>query len=739
VQLDVVWRRPLGSGYSSVSVAGERAVTMAAFDGGDHLVAVNTGSGEELWSVRVADTYLGRSGSDDGPASTPALDGSAAYGLTAAGNLIAVELSSGTVRWRRHLEQDFGTEPHTYGYSTAPVIHEDTLFILGGPAEGSAVLALETATGDLRWSAGSGSVEHHNPAVVRLAGVEQVVAPTARAVAGYSVTDGAELWRHEFDSGSHSGDVTPVDEEHLLLTRWDGNSLLRLESHDGLLRPTVVWTSRDLEGTYAVPVRHDGHLYGFDSRFLTCVSLATGERVWRSRPPNGSGLILIDGLLATVSASGELVLAEASPAGYTEHSRLPLFEPRRVMTPPSVAAGALFVRNLEELVALRPRVGAGPARSERGDGDPWIEALRQRVARAEDSAMAIESFLADVPSQPHLQDGRAYFFYQGELEDLVITGDMTGGFAELPMHRLPGTDLYYRSFDLPAGGERWEYAFKSFEETILDTRNPRTAATPDGPRSVALLGDAAKLTFPAACDACPKGRLETLRFGSEDAGGYGATLYLPAAYDAEPERSFPLAIWVLGADALEFGRVPEALDTWIAEGGQPVIAAFLELPGGLIWEPQRQAFNATMSDEVLSTLESAFRVSPRPRDRALIVQQWAAESGLPWVLGEPRIAKLGAQSPMLGKHYVERRLAPVANIEQKLSVYVDWGRYDATNVSEGLDVAAQAGAMAQVLEHSGHQVQATETPGGSNWTRWRRGTPQLLDALFAQPNQTSPE
>lgn len=739
------WRRALGSGYSSLSVSGDRLVTMASIDGGDYVLALDPASGAEIWRHRVADTYLGRAGSDDGPSSTPALDASAAYALTASGHLVSLELATGALRWKRHLEEDFGAEPHTYGYSTAPAVFEDLVLVLGGPEQGSAVIALDAATGRRRWAAGSGAVHHQNPLVATLAGALQVIVPTVDAVAGYGLTDGAELWRHEYGAYSQSGDVTAIDSERLLVTRWDGNTLLHLTREGEALRADEVWTTRELKGTYAVPVRRGDSLYGFNSRFLTCVSLATGERVWRSRPPGGSGLILVDGLLAILAPDGDLVMAEASPEGYRELSRLPLFAPRRVMTPPSVARGSMFVRNLDEVVAVRP--GEAPPSvvaelsdaGKNADDDPFDHFL-ERVRRAENKLAVVDDFLSRHPVLPLVAEERVHFLYRGEVEDLAVTGDMTGGFAELAMRRIPGTDLFHRAFDAPTGerweGERWEYVFKSFEETILDPRNPSTVATPGGERSVASPSGSPSQTGGVFCPECSAGRLATVHLeDNETKAGYGLTIYLPAAYDEELDRDFPLLLWVLGREALDYGRIPEVLDSVAGRTSEPSIAAFLELPGGLIWEPQRSAFARLMSEEVLPTLEATFRVAPESANRALIVQQWAMENGLPWALGEARVGKLGAQSPMMGEHYVERAATPAADTENKLFVYLDWGRYDGRNLDWALDVPAQAAALAEVLERAGHSVRAVETPGGGNWARWRQTTAEMLETLFPRVRQ----
>jgi len=151
----------------------------------------------------------------------------------------------------------------------------------------------------------------------------------------------------------------------------------------------------------------------------------------------------------------------------------------------------------------------------------------------------------------------------------------------------------------------------------------------------------------------------------------------------------------------------------------------------MLWEPWRHEFLTAMSETVLPELEARFRVHPQPEERALIVQQWGIESGLAWVLADDRIAKLAAQSPMMGERYIERTAAPAAQAAQvRAFVYLDWGRYDARNPDFGLDVASQGRALVATLEEAGHTVSARETAGGGNWTRWRRQTEQVLKALF---------
>ena len=82
VSLEIAWKRPIGSGYSGVSVSADIAVTMFVDGDNDIMVAFDPDSGEELWRFPIGPTYRGHDGSFDGPMSTPLLVGNLVIGLS---------------------------------------------------------------------------------------------------------------------------------------------------------------------------------------------------------------------------------------------------------------------------------------------------------------------------------------------------------------------------------------------------------------------------------------------------------------------------------------------------------------------------------------------------------------------------------------------------------------------------------------------------------------------------------
>lgn len=106
-RLDVAWKRELGSGYSSLTIAGDRALTMFSEGESDFMIALDAADGTELWRRELGPTYHGHDGSHTGPMSTPLIDGERVIALGPWGRLLAVTLESGELLWSIDLQEEF--------------------------------------------------------------------------------------------------------------------------------------------------------------------------------------------------------------------------------------------------------------------------------------------------------------------------------------------------------------------------------------------------------------------------------------------------------------------------------------------------------------------------------------------------------------------------------------------------------------------------------------------------------
>ena len=138
---------------------------------------------------------------------------------------------------------------------------------------------------------------------------------------GFSPADGKVLWEYEWKAGDDFNRVTQPavvgDGELLIGTGFDmGSHRVKVaKGKDG-------WTAeKAAEITTISPyfndlVVHKGHLYGFNSVFLTCVDVESGKRLWKERG-YGSGQVLLladQEPLLVLTEKGEVALSKPARA-----------------------------------------------------------------------------------------------------------------------------------------------------------------------------------------------------------------------------------------------------------------------------------------------------------------------------------------------------------------------------------------------------------------------------------------
>ena len=358
VELALAWSRPLGVGYSGISVADGLAVTMYSDKTLDHVVALDAATGETRWSAEIDTWFPPGMGSKGGPKSTPAIEDGVVYALGPKGHLLALDLRDGTDRWRAPLHERLDLAVPDHGFATSPVVSGDLVVIQTGGAGGPALTAVDKRTGEIEWTTDSEQADFQTPVPTELAGVPQILSVTNRAVRGVAAATGATLWSW-FDYGTHSV-PTPIllGDDRFLLPGMYGSVAFRVALDSRFqLRAEHLWKTNELKRSLASPVLHEGYLYGFSDAFLVCVSAADGKRAWKSRSPGGHGLIGVDDRLVVFGKGGTVVVVEATPDEYREQARIDVFA-ETGHAYPAYADGRIFVRNLRDIAAVSTAAGS---------------------------------------------------------------------------------------------------------------------------------------------------------------------------------------------------------------------------------------------------------------------------------------------------------------------------------------------------------------------------------------------
>ncbi|MCH8805445.1 MAG: PQQ-binding-like beta-propeller repeat protein, partial [Planctomycetes bacterium] len=546
--LEIVWKRRIGSGYSGMTVAQGRLLTMFADGESDLLAAFNAQTGSELWRFRMGDMYPGHDGGHDGPLSTPVADHDTVYALGAHGRLVAVALDDGSLRWSVNLVEKLRASVPFWGFTTTPLIVDNVIVVQAGGRNGRALTAFDRRNGTIRWTLGNGRIDYRSPALATLNGIRQLIVSTSSETMGVNPADGEKLWSRRFGSGNGSTPV-PIEPDRVLLLG-NGAQLLRIPKGGG--KPARIWRSSEFRGNYATPVFFQEHLYGFSRDVLTCVDARTGKRRWRSRQPGGKGVILVDGHLVILGAKGDVVVAEASPSGYREKARVAVSDADGYAAP-CYSDGIIYARTLRGDVAAVRAIDTPSVARRMASSTNRFERFITKLTAAEDKRKLLDEFMDSQTSFPIVEDGRlVHFVYRGPAEDVSILGTMIAQGEHDQLSRVDGADLFYRSYPIEPGA-RFEYRFTvDFDHTGPDPLNSRRAP---GNRGVSEVVTPAwtQPHFVSVYDGPAAGRTESFSFKSDEAGGScGVRVYLPHGYDRGTDR-YPTIVVAGGQDWLERG------------------------------------------------------------------------------------------------------------------------------------------------------------------------------------------
>ena len=360
----ILWKKPIGSGFSTVTVVEDALYTMAVEGESEMAYRLRASDGGVVWRMPIGPLFPEVFG--DGPRSTPVVEKDAVYMLSATGRLHALTTKDGQRIWEIDLVKDLGSATPGRGFGSSPLVDGDLLLLQAGGTEGRAVVALDKKTGKVRWSALNGEPGYVTPLAVTIDGVRQYVfVRTAEGDIVSVLPDGKVHWQYAWKGGAIASPLfLPPNRIFASASEDVGSVLLEIGKADskGDNKATVreVWANRLMKNHFSSSVLYEGHIYGFDNASLKCLVAETGEQKWVQRGYGKGSLIAADGLLYILSDQGQVILAEATSAGFHEKGRVQVLQGRS-WTSPVLSQGRLYLRNDKEMIALDVRTRADPA------------------------------------------------------------------------------------------------------------------------------------------------------------------------------------------------------------------------------------------------------------------------------------------------------------------------------------------------------------------------------------------
>ena len=356
----VIWKRPLGEGYSSPAVENGVLYTMYGKPKEEVVIAASAEDGRTLWEHTTPMGFK----SDypemgNGPYSTPLVVGDRLFTTGVEGRLQCIDKKTGKLLWTQQLWADHGGSHLMYGYASSAIAFRETVIVpVGG--RGKALMAFQQADGKVAWSRNDFGNVYSSPLFIDVSGLEQLVVLMDGAVIAVNAHNGDLQWQVPFKAEYSIAVATPVwgpDNVLFVSSEYGGGAkAIKLQRNGQQTTATELWSSNRLRLHHGNAIRIGNAIYfssgGKGSQaILSAVDAPSGTILWQERSIEKATFVWADQKLITLDQDGNLMIAHPSPQGFKIVAKAPLLS-NLSWTPPVLVGTRLYIRDRRSLMAV---------------------------------------------------------------------------------------------------------------------------------------------------------------------------------------------------------------------------------------------------------------------------------------------------------------------------------------------------------------------------------------------------
>lgn len=366
---NVAWKIPMPGLSGSTPIIWRDRIFLSVAEG-DNLAlwAVDKNKGAVLWKQPLgAGNVKMRKHNMSSP--SPVTDGRAVYVMTGTGILAAFDFG-GKALWTRDIQKEYGTFGLNWGYSSSPLLFEDSLYIqvLHGMKtdEPSYVMRIDKKNGKTLWKVDrptnairESPDSYTTPGLLRYGKTTEIVITGGDCVTGHDPATGKELWRanglNPDNNPFYRIVASPIIFNDIIYAPTRVKPLLALRSggRGDITSSHVIWSTVNGPDV-PTPVTDGKYFYIItDKGIVYCLDAKTGAEVYgqqRLKPGTYSGSpVLADGKIYITDEDGLTTVIAAGPK-FEVLAENPLGE--YTLSSPAISEGKIYIKTSGHLYAI---------------------------------------------------------------------------------------------------------------------------------------------------------------------------------------------------------------------------------------------------------------------------------------------------------------------------------------------------------------------------------------------------
>ncbi|MGH9972201.1 MAG: PQQ-binding-like beta-propeller repeat protein [Pyrinomonadaceae bacterium] len=365
------WRVEIGEGYSSPVVSRGRVFVHARRDPDEIVTAIDVSTGRVLWQQTYPASFQKNQYAVNmakGPNATPLVVGDRLVTLGVTGVVISWDTATGRQLWSKDFSSTVATSKLFCGTAASPLAFGGVVLIqVGSDVHGGRMVALDPATGAVRWEWRGPGPGYASPIMIEVGGRAHIVTLTNSSIVGLDPKSGVELWSVPFLDEWHENIVTPVwtGSYHIVSGTRQGTHAYAFQQAKGKWQVTEVWKNPDVAMYMSSPVYGDGLIYGHSAKRkgqFVALDAKTGVIRWVTEGREGeyASVLLTPLHIIFLTNSADLIVARRSATKFEIQRRYDVADAATWALPVLLGADVL-VRDATGLM----RLTAGPSATSR--------------------------------------------------------------------------------------------------------------------------------------------------------------------------------------------------------------------------------------------------------------------------------------------------------------------------------------------------------------------------------------